>query len=170
MKVKRVIFTQNVNADLKAKFYEDNGNLHILVSKKGATPFYEEAGVIETEIIGESKPKTRTEYEKVTQENTTPKQLCEMIINGDYFCDSEHCGGSYEYRDVMARYARKSDSLYRKVEKEITWQDEFIDLINSDAKQCARLRDGNVELSVSVKEEKLIDIMRKVVAIADGEA
>jgi hypothetical protein len=76
-----------------------------------------------------SKPKTRTEYEKVTQENTTPKQLCEMIINGDYFCDSEHCGGSYEYRDVMARYARKSESLYRKVEKEITWQDELKDFL-----------------------------------------
>ena len=71
-------------------------------------------------------PTLREKFVKVTQENTSPEQLAQMVLDGDTFTDGEHNGGRYEYRDVYARYARQSDSLYRKTLTPVDLKQEWV--------------------------------------------
>ena len=123
------------------------------------------------------KPRTRTEYEKVTE---SIFDLRDEFERGELFMKGRGAGGDF-FNKITTEYELvtfASRGLYRKVEKEIDWTADVMDFLGNELQRGERVKHADVELfcdgskfinlDVSLPKDRFLELCR-VTLRANGE-
>lgn len=167
MKHKNIKVTSRANAHVRAEAHPATGELLLFIeSRLAPTGFCEEVFQVPIKCAP-SKPKTRTEYEMFDFNDTM------KIIDGEVSVESNLYFKWGESNIVPTSQISGYDlilnrhKLVRKVEKEITWQDEFSDILSIDGCEVNDGFDGGLFINGEVSKETLLKAIYHIASITD---
>ena len=123
--------------------------------------------------LSDLKPRTRTEYEKVTE---SIFDLRDEFGRGELYFDRDRCtGGIYVSSDQYQKIRDMNDfsqaalnNIYRKVEKEIDWRDDICEWQHTKKIGIYTPLDFTVAHLISAHPDKFLELCR-VALRANGE-